>query len=106
MKEGPNIAAIAALIGEPARANMLSALMVGRALTASELALEAGVTPSTTSIHLSKLVEGGLVHATRQGRHRYYSLSGDETAHVLEALMGLAQSTSGRRVRTGPKEPA
>ncbi|MEM6661830.1 MAG: helix-turn-helix transcriptional regulator [Pseudomonadota bacterium] len=106
MKEGPNIAAVAALIGEPARANILSALMQGRALTATELSIEAGVTASTTSVHLGKLEAGGLVRGTKQGRHRYYALSGEETARALEALMGLAQATTGRRVRTGPKDPA
>ncbi|MEM1159933.1 MAG: winged helix-turn-helix domain-containing protein, partial [Pseudomonadota bacterium] len=83
MKEGPNIAAVAALIGEPARANILSALMQGRALTATELSIEAGVTASTTSVHLGKLEAGGLVRGTKQGRHRYYALSGEETARAL-----------------------
>lgn len=68
MKEGPNIAHIAALIGDPARANMLTALMSGKALTASELAGEAGVTLQTASSHLSKLDQGGLVRQRRQGR--------------------------------------
>ena len=61
MKEGPDIAYVAALIGDPARANMLTALMSGKALTASELAAEAGVTLQTASAHLSKLDDGGLL---------------------------------------------
>ncbi|HEY1960979.1 MAG TPA: helix-turn-helix domain-containing protein, partial [Rhizomicrobium sp.] len=61
MKEGPSIAPIAALAGDPARANMLSALMGGKALTASELANEAGVTAQTASAHLAKLETGGLI---------------------------------------------
>lgn len=67
MKEGPNIAYIAALIGDPARANVLTALMSGKALTASELAGEAGVTLQTASSHLSKLDQGGLVRQRRAG---------------------------------------
>ena len=60
MKEGPDIARIAALIGDPARANILGALMSGKALTATELAHEAGVTVQTASAHLAKLEAGGL----------------------------------------------
>lgn len=106
MKEGPDIARVAALIGDPARANILSALMDGRALTATELATEAGVSKSTTSIHLGKLEAGGLVRPTQQGRHRYFTLSSAEVADVVEALMGLAQRTGATRVRTGPRDDA
>lgn len=105
MKDGPDIARIAALIGDPARANMLSALMDGRALTATELAAEAGVTAATASGHLGKLCDGLLLEATKQGRHRYYRLAGVEVAETLEALMGLAQHTGATRVRTGPRDP-
>src|SRR5471030_2790173 len=76
MKTGPDIALIASLVGDPARSNMLTALMSGRALTASELAQEAGVTPQTASSHLAKLEAGGLVEPEKQGRHRYYRLTG------------------------------
>ena len=75
MKEGPTIAPIAALAGDPARANMLSALMGGKALTASELANEAGVTPQTASAHLAKLQSGGLIDSVKQARHRYFRLA-------------------------------
>ncbi|RVC58975.1 ArsR family transcriptional regulator, partial [Mesorhizobium sp. M2A.F.Ca.ET.046.02.1.1] len=75
MREGPDIARIASLVGDPARANMLNALMGGTALTASELALEAGVSLPTASSHLSKLMEGGLLTLASQGRHRYYGLA-------------------------------
>ena len=105
MKDGPDIARIAALIGDPARANMLSALMDGRALTATELAAEAGIAKSTTSSHLTRLQEGGLVTQTKQGRHRYFSLTGSETAQALESLMSLAQRTGATRTRTGPRDP-
>lgn len=106
MKEGPNIANIAALIGDPARANMLTALMDGRALTVSELAEAAGVALPTASGHLSRLEAAGLLAAEKQGRHRYLRLSGADVADTLEALMGLAQRTGAMRVRTGPRDAA
>jgi DNA-binding transcriptional ArsR family regulator len=106
MKAGPDIALIASLVGDPARANMLSALMGGRALTASELAQQAGVTAQTASSHLAKLEEGGLIEPRRQGRHRYFRLTGPDVAEVLEGLMGLAARAGHLRTRTGPKDPA
>ena len=104
MREGPDIAHIAALIGDPARANMLTALMSGKALTVSELAEEAGVTIQTASSHLSKLDEGGLLRPRKQGRHKYFSRVSDEVAHVLEGLMGLAAGSGYLRKRTGPRD--
>jgi DNA-binding transcriptional ArsR family regulator len=106
MKHGPGIARIAALIGDPARANMLTALTGGAALTASELTLEAGVTKQTASSHLAKLSEAGLVSIEKQGRHRYYRLADDDIAQLLESLMGLAAKGRQTRVRPGPREPA
>ena len=106
MKAGPDIAMVASLVGDPARSNMLTALMSGRALTASELAQEAGVTPQTASSHLAKLEAGGLVEPEKQGRHRYYRLTGPDVAGVLEGLAGLAARAGHMRVRTGPKDPA
>jgi DNA-binding transcriptional ArsR family regulator len=106
MKAGPDIAMVAALVGDPARSNMLTALMTGRALTASELAQEAGITPQTASSHLSKLEAGGLIEPEKQGRHRYYRLTGPDVAGVLEGLAGLAARAGHMRVRTGPKDPA
>src|SRR4030088_890740 len=106
MKAGPDIAMIAALVGDPARSNMLTALMTGRALTASELARQAGITPQTASSHLSKLKAGGLIEPEKQGRHRYYRLTGPDVAGVLEGLAGLAARAGHMRVRTGPKDPA
>lgn len=106
MKEGPVIATVAALLGDPARANMLTALMDGRALTVSELAQAGGVTIQTASGHLSKLEAAKLLAAEKQGRHRYFRLSGPDVAQVLEGLMGLAQRTGAVRVRTGPKDAA
>jgi len=106
MKAGPDIALVASLVGDPARANMLTALMSGRALTATELAHEAGVTPQTASSHIAKLQEGGLVATEKQGRHRYHRLTGPDVAVVLEGLMGLAARVGHLRTRTGPKDPA
>jgi len=106
MKEGPDIARLASLIGDPARANMLTALMDGRALTASELASQAGVTKQTASAHLAKLIDGGLLACEAQGRHRYFRLNGGDVAAALESLMGVAAKRSGKRTRTGPKDPA
>ncbi|WP_298859792.1 winged helix-turn-helix domain-containing protein [uncultured Sulfitobacter sp.] len=106
MREGPDIARIAALIGDPARANILGALMSGKALTATELAHEAGVTVQTASAHLAKLEAGGLTAARKSGRHKYISLAGAEVAAVLEALMGLAAGQGHLRTRTGPKDTA
>ncbi|MBO9464203.1 winged helix-turn-helix transcriptional regulator [Tropicibacter sp. R15_0] len=106
MKEGPDIAHIAALIGDPARANMLTALMSGKALTATELAGEAGISAQTASAHLAKLSEGGLVVTRKQGRHKYSTLANDGVAHLLESLMGIAAKSGHLRSRTGPKGAA
>lgn len=105
MKEGPNIAQIAALIGDPARANMLMALMSGKALTATELAAEAGVTIQTASSHLAKLEQGTLIGQNKQGRHRYFSIADPEIAELLERMTGLAERRGLQRTRTGPKDP-
>jgi DNA-binding transcriptional ArsR family regulator len=106
MKEGPNISRIAALIGDPARANILTALMDGRALTITELAQAAGVTLQTASGHLTKLGDAGLTVTKKQGRHRYVRLSGPDVAQVLEMLMSIAQRTGAVPVRVGPKDAA
>lgn len=106
MKEGPDIARIASLVGDPARANMLSALMGGGALTASELALEAGVTLPTASSHLAKLMDGGLLTLASQGRHRYYGLANRQVAAMLESIMGVASTLGPKRTRPGPKDAA
>ncbi|WP_300303211.1 helix-turn-helix transcriptional regulator [Ferrovibrio sp.] len=86
----PHVAKIAALIGDPARANILKALMDGRARTAKELAHAAGVSPQTTSGHLARLVDGGLLAVAKQGRHRYFHLANGLVAGALESLMALA----------------
>jgi len=96
------VAALAAAIGEPARARMLLALLDGRARTATELAALAGVTPSTASVHLLKLKTEALVSASAQGRHRYYTLAGAKVAAVLEAMSVL---TAGSRPALTPNTP-
>lgn len=106
MKEGPDIARIGTLIGDPARANMLTALMGGQALTATELSQAAGVTLQTASSHLSKLEDGGLIAQRKQGRHRYFALADAATGTLLEAIMGFAASRGHLRNRPGPKDPA
>lgn len=106
MTEGPNIARIAALIGDNARASMLSALMSGSALTATELADIAGVTRPTVSSHLAKLLEAELVRVERSGRHRYFRLAGGSVASVIESLMGLACHDRPQALRVGPQDPA
>jgi DNA-binding transcriptional ArsR family regulator len=106
MKEGPNIARVAALIGEPARAEVLTALLADRALTATELAAVAGVTKQTISSHLAQLTEAGLVAVEAQGRHRYFRLAGHDVAQLLESLMGVAFQTGAVRLRSSPREPA
>ena len=103
MKEGPDIALLGSLIGDPGRANMLTALMSGKALTASELAAEANITLQTASAHLHKLLAGGLVRERKQGRHRYFSLMDDDVGRLLETMMGLAAKRGHSRTRAGPR---
>ncbi len=81
---------VAALMGDPARAAMLSLLMDGRAHTASDLALTAGITAQTASGHLARMVEGNLLAARAQGRNRFYRLASSDVAHAIESLMALA----------------
>ena len=106
MKDGPNIVGIAALIGDHARAEVLTALMADRAMTATELAAVAGVTKQTISAHLAKLLDAGLLAAERQGRHRYFRLADRDVAQLLESLMGVAFRTGALRHRLSPREPA
>jgi DNA-binding transcriptional ArsR family regulator len=106
VKDGPNIVGIAALIGDHARAEVLTALLADRALTATELAAVAGVTKQTISGHLAKLLDAGLVVVEQQGRHRYFRLADHDVAHLLESLMGVAFRTGAVRVRSSPREPA
>src|SRR6202049_5281172 len=106
MKDGPNIARVASLLGDPARAEVLNALMTHRALTATELAVIAGVTKQTMSAHLSKLLDASLVAVDQQGRHRYFRLADEDVAGLLESLMGVAFRTGAVRLLSSPREPA
>lgn len=90
MNEDPRLAEIAALVGDPARANILTALLGGRALTASELAYFAGVSPQTTSGHLAKLTQSHMLALHKQGRHRYYRLATPQVGRMLESIMQVA----------------
>lgn len=100
----PNIAKIGVLLGDNTRARMLSTLMHGKALTASELAMEAGITAQTASTHLAKLSAGGLLTSRKQGRHKYFALASDDVAALIETLMGLAGSSEPLRTLTGPRD--
>ena len=88
---------VAAVIGEPARARMLAALMGGTALTATELAIEADVAASTASFHLARLIEAELIAIRKQGRHRYYTLLDTDVAEMLEGMMLIAARSAGTR---------
>jgi DNA-binding transcriptional ArsR family regulator len=103
---GNSLAEVAALIGDPARANILQALADGRALTAGELAWHAGVSAQTTSGHLAKLTEAQLIALEKQGRHRYFRLASPEVAEAMEALMLVAASGPRRHRPTGPRDEA
>jgi DNA-binding transcriptional ArsR family regulator len=94
-----DLAATAALIGDPTRAAMLAALASGRALPAGELARTAGVRPATATVHLRRLVEGGLVRVRARGRHKYHELASPDVAAVLEALAHVAPPAQVRTLR-------
>ncbi len=100
------VATVAALLSDVARASMVSVLLDGRARTAGELATTAGITPQTASSHLSKLIEGGLVAVIPQGRHRYHRLAHPDAAHALEALSLLAVSPARKQRAPGPNDAA
>jgi len=106
MNDGPNIARIASLVGDPARAEILAALMTGQALTATELVGVANLTKQTVSGHLAKLVDARLLDVEQQGRHRYFRLADADVAELLESLMGVAYRTGSLRLRSSPREPA
>lgn len=90
MSDAPRMAEVAALVGDPARSNILCALLGGRALTATELSFAAGVSPQTTSGHLGKLLGARLLVVMKQGRHRYYGLAGPHIGQMLESIMNVA----------------
>ena len=104
MAEGPSISMVAALLGDPARANIVTALMGGRAMTVTELAVVAGVALPTASEHVGKLAQAGFLTIVKQGRHRYARLADPDVAELVENLMSVAQRTGARPLRTGPRD--
>jgi len=101
-----DLAAVGALIGEPARARVLMALADGRELPASVLASEAGVAASTASVHLARLVDGGLVTVESRGRHRYFRLAGPKVGRAIEALAAIAPPARVRSLKDGTRAQA
>ena len=108
MASNAKFASVAALAGDPARAGMLHALMDGRALTASELARVAGVTPQTASGHLSRMTDAGLLAMIKQGRHHYHRLASPAVAQMMESIMLVASGSElpTKRLATGPRDAA
>lgn len=99
----PDLSRIARTIGDPTRIQMLRLLMEGRALTAKELALGAGVEPATATAHLRRLLDDALVESTAQGRHKYFRLASPRVAQLIEALMVMApQATRAVRRNNDP----
>jgi DNA-binding transcriptional ArsR family regulator len=99
----PNISYVANLIGDTARSKMLTSLMSGKALTATELSLEAEITPQTASSHLTKLVDGELLIVRKQGRHKYFQLKSIQVAELIEQLLNISATLSNTNIHTGPR---
>ncbi len=106
MSDGSSMVAAATLIGDYARAKMLTALMGGRALTATELAGAAGITKQTGSTHLRKLLDARFVAMEAHGRHRYFRIADEEVARLLEEFMTFSVRSASSPYATGPKDPA
>jgi DNA-binding transcriptional ArsR family regulator len=104
MNDGPDISKTAAMMGDPARANMLMALMSGMAFTSTELAREAGITPSIASGHLSQLEVSDLVKSCKQERYKYFALADSDVAHAVEALVTVAARAGHLRTGPGPRD--
>ena len=100
------VAEIGALLGDPARVNMMIAMLDGRARTARELADAGGVSPQTASSHLAKLAAAQMVIVHQQGRHRYHRIASGEVAQLLEQMhVAGASLAASRSPRPGPKDP-
>jgi DNA-binding transcriptional ArsR family regulator len=104
IRAAPYFAEVAALMGDPGRANILAALMDGRPKSAKELALVAGVSAPTASEHLAKLVAGRLIDASADGRHRFFRLADPLVASAVESMMALAQEGPKRHRPASPAE--
>jgi DNA-binding transcriptional ArsR family regulator len=96
----PNLAAVASLIGDPARAAMLFALLDGRESPATQLALSGNTSPQAASAHLKKLVDGGLLDVRSEGRQRLYRLASSEVAHAIETLASIAPAQAPNSLRS------
>jgi DNA-binding transcriptional ArsR family regulator len=103
MNDTPDLARLAATVGDASRIRMLSLLMEGRALTAKELALGAGIEPATATAHLKRLLEDGLLQSAAQGRHKYFRFASEQVAQLLESMMRVAPRS--RAVAAPPHEP-
>jgi DNA-binding transcriptional ArsR family regulator len=101
-----DIAPVAALFADPSRARIVSALVDRRALAASVLAAEAGISASTASEHLGRLVDGGVLRVERSGRHRYYRLAGPDIAAAVESLAAIAPQPPVRSLRESTRAAA
>ena len=108
MASNAMFAQVASLAGDPARAGMLHALMDGRALTASELAHVARITPQTASGHLARMAAVGLLSVEKQGRHRYHRLASPAVAQMIESIMQVASGLEPARppLSVGPRDAA
>jgi DNA-binding transcriptional ArsR family regulator len=106
LRSAADIAPVAALFADRTRARIVSALADGRALPASVIAQESGVSPSTASEHLARLVGGGVLAVEQSGRHRYYRLAGPEVAAALEALSVISPQPPVRSLRESTRAAA
>jgi len=100
----PDIVQIASLIGDASRASMLVALLGGKALTATELAVQADISAQTASKHLAKLLAGQLLTVRKQGRHKYFQLRSVAVASLLEDLLNLSGQGKRAEISTGPRD--
>jgi DNA-binding transcriptional ArsR family regulator len=101
------VAEIGSLLGDPARVNMMIALIDGRSRTARELADAAGITPQTASSHLGKLHAAGMIQVDRQGRHHYHRIASSEVARLIEQMHIAGSALAERRsAKHGPRDPA
>ena len=100
--DGTNLAHIAGLFADPARARILRTLIDGTLRPAGELAFAANISAQSASAHLAKLVEGGLLELQAQGRHRYFRIASPEVADAVESLGSLGETLRPR----APRPPA
>jgi DNA-binding transcriptional ArsR family regulator len=98
----PSLARVAAMIADPARSRMLAYLLAGHYASAGELAAAGSVSASTTSGHLAKLEQGGLISVEQRGRHRYFKLADADVAHALESLALVAERSAHQRQWNSP----